>query len=170
MATRRRVLQAAGVGAVAFPILGQQQHTHGEAATATAAASGDYKAKWATAVEMRLLAEAADVIIPRTDTPGASDAKVHEYIDYGLASDEARKKVMRDGLRWFGGVKGDRVAALQAASERPASVEGRFFKLLKDLTIDGYYQSKEGLVQELGWHGNTYLPEFKGCTHPEHKG
>jgi hypothetical protein len=168
MATRRRVLQAAGVGAVALPILGQQ-HTHGAAGTA---AGGAYKAKWATAAEMRLLSEAADLIIPRTDTPGASDAKVQEFIDYSLAAstDEARKKVMRDGLRWFGGVKGDRVAALQAASERPASVEGRFFKLLKDLTIDGYYQSKEGLVQELGWHGNTYLPEFKGCTHPEHKG
>jgi hypothetical protein len=42
--------------------------------------------------------------------------------------------------------------------------------LIKDLTIDGYYSSLEGLVGELGWKGNTYLPEFKGCTHPEHQG
>ncbi|MDP8981634.1 MAG: gluconate 2-dehydrogenase subunit 3 family protein, partial [Acidobacteriota bacterium] len=41
---------------------------------------------------------------------------------------------------------------------------------LKDLTINGYYGSREGLVTELGWHGNTYLAAFPGCTHPEHQG
>jgi hypothetical protein len=42
--------------------------------------------------------------------------------------------------------------------------------MMKDMTIDRYYSSREGLSQELGWHGNTYLTEFKGCTHPEHQG
>ncbi|HXA50874.1 MAG TPA: gluconate 2-dehydrogenase subunit 3 family protein, partial [Candidatus Acidoferrum sp.] len=49
------------------------------------------------------------------------------------------------------------------------SAEDPFVRMIKGLTIDGYYSSKEGLSQELGWHGNTYLTEFKGCTHPEHQ-
>jgi hypothetical protein len=27
-----------------------------------------------------------------------------------------------------------------------------------------YYSSKEGLAEELGWHGNTFLAEFKGYS------
>ena len=57
----------------------------------------------------------------------------------------------------------------QSAGNAPESDAGRFFRLLKDLTIDGYYSSRAGLVEELGWHGNTFLSEFKGCTHPEHQ-
>ena len=41
--------------------------------------------------------------------------------------------------------------------------------MMKGLTVDGYYTSQAGLTQELGWHGNTFLTEFKGCTHPEHQ-
>ncbi len=164
MSTRRRALQTAAGAAAALPILGQQ-HQH-SSPTATSLA---YKPKWATAGEMKLLAEIADIIIPRTDTPGASDAKVQEYIDFQLANDKARQKVLRDGLRWMA-AQTDKTKALEEASRKPDSAEGRFFRLMKDLTIDGYYQSKEGLVTELGWHGNTYLPKWDGCTHPEHKG
>lgn len=154
---------AAGAAAV-LPVLGQ----HHAPATPSA---GAYKAKWATAGEMKQIAAICDLIIPRTDTPGASDAKVHEYIDYALASNKARQVALREGLHWFFGLaEAGRIAALQAASEKPDTKEGRFFKMIKDLTIDGYYQSKEGLQQELGWSGLTYLPKFDGCTHPEHKG
>jgi hypothetical protein len=41
------------------------------------------------------------------------------------------------------------------------------FKAIKNMTIDGYYTSKIGIDQELQYKGNTYLKEFKGCTHPE---
>ena len=44
-----------------------------------------------------------------------------------------------------------------------------FFTTMKGLTVDGYYTSEAGLKQELGWHGNTFLTEFKGCDHPEHQ-
>ena len=47
--------------------------------------------------------------------------------------------------------------------------ETPFFRAMKGLTVDGYYTSEAGLTQELGWHGNSFLPEFKGCTHPEHQ-
>ncbi len=159
-------MKSAAAAAAVLPVLGQQ-HQHAADTPAGAA----YKAKWATADEMRQIASICDVILPRTDTPGASDAKVHEYIDYALASNKARQQALRDGLKWYFGIaEAERVAALQAASQKPETREGRFFKLIKDLTIDGYYASKEGLVQELGWSGLTYLPKFDGCTHPEHKG
>ena len=45
-----------------------------------------------------------------------------------------------------------------------------FFKMLKDMTIDAYYSTRDGLERELGWKGLTPMHEFKGCTHPEHQG
>lgn len=159
---RREALSAA---ALALPVFGQHRHS------AAGAPAAPYKAKWATASEMREMAETADLIIPRTDTPGASDAKVQEYIDYALAGDARRQAVLRAGLEWLRGMPVEqRAAALETASASPRTPHGRFFQMMKELTIDGYYQSREGLEGELGWRGNTYLTEFKGCTHPEHKG
>ena len=164
MPSRRQALKTAAGAVAILPVLGQQ-HQHDAPATTT------YKAKWATEEDMRRMAELCDLIIPRTDTPAASDARVHEYIDYTLSGSKRQQTAIRDGLKWFAALPPDkRMDALKAASQNEKSTEGRFFKRIKDLTIDGYYQSREGLVQELGWHGNTFLPEFKGCTHPEHKG
>jgi hypothetical protein len=36
---------------------------------------------------------------------------------------------------------------------------------MKDLTVDGYYTSYSGLVEELGYRGNQMLASFPGCTH-----
>lgn len=44
----------------------------------------------------------------------------------------------------------------------------RFFRLIKNLTADGYYTSRAGLIDELGYRGNTFLPVFPQCTVPEH--
>src|SRR5450432_367191 len=40
----------------------------------------------------------------------------------------------------------------------------RFFRTLKNLTADGYYTSRAGLVEELGYKGNTMLAQFPACT------
>ena len=40
----------------------------------------------------------------------------------------------------------------------------RFFRLMKNLTADGYYTSRIGLLDELGYTGNTALLEFPSCT------
>ncbi len=40
-----------------------------------------------------------------------------------------------------------------------------FFHAIKSMTADGYYTSYAGLVQELGYKGNTALASFPGCTH-----
>jgi gluconate 2-dehydrogenase gamma chain len=50
----------------------------------------------------------------------------------------------------------------------PADVPVRFFRLVKNLTADGYYTSRVGLLDELGYKGNTALLKFPSCTVPEH--
>lgn len=59
-----------------------------------------------------------------------------------------------------------------ASASRPALPERempvRLFRLIKNLTADGYYTSRVGLVEELGYKGNTALGSFPTCTVPEH--
>jgi hypothetical protein len=45
----------------------------------------------------------------------------------------------------------------------PASPQVEFFRAMKSMTADGYYTSKIGLVDELGYAGNTVLAEFPSC-------
>jgi len=130
----------------AVPLAAQHEHTETPA--------GAYTLKVFSPEERDRVAALVDQIIPRTETPGASDAKVPEFIDRRLSMDAKLKGRFLAGLRAFDGV---------------LTEQNPFCKLLKDMTIDGYYRSKEGLTQELGWHGNTFLAEFKGCTHPEHQ-
>ena len=60
------------------------------------------------------------------------------------------------------------VAAPAETSTSPADVSVGFFRLLKNLTADGYYTSRVGLVDELGYIGNTPRGAFPSCTVPEH--
>ena len=52
-------------------------------------------------------------------------------------------------------------------ADDPAS-SVRLFRLIKNLTADGYYTSRIGLVDELGYTGNTALASFPSCTVREH--
>jgi Gluconate 2-dehydrogenase subunit 3 len=133
--------------AAAVPVAAQHEHPDTSAAVA-------YTTRVFSAEEMKRVATLVDLIIPRTDTPGASDAHVPEFIDRKLSLDDSLKERFLAGLRSFDGTLKD---------------DDPFSKLLKTLTVDGYYTSKEGLTQELGWHGNTFVADFKGCTHPEHQ-
>jgi hypothetical protein len=65
------------------------------------------------------------------------------------------------------------LSAPPPAAERPAletdpSLPVRFFRLVKNLTADGYYTSRTGLLQELGYAGNTALARFPECAVREH--
>ena len=51
---------------------------------------------------------------------------------------------------------------------RDARMPVRFFRLIKNLTADGYYTSRVGLLEELGYIGNTYRANFPQCQVPEH--
>jgi len=58
------------------------------------------------------------------------------------------------------------VAVRRDSSE--AEMPVNFFRLIKNLTADGYYTSRVGLLEELGYSGNKYMPGFSRCTVPEH--
>jgi hypothetical protein len=105
---------------------------------------------------MEMVSGLADLIIPRTTTPGAADAGVHRIIDSVVSKAPPLQKQWRQGLAW---------ANAEAKREGAES-----FAKLAGSTIDAYYSTREGLVTELGWNANTFLPEFKGCTHKEHQG
>lgn len=179
MESRRDTLKIIGaIGTTcAFPFAANDlygQHQHGTPAQAQPP-RGHYQPKFFTAPEYETVSRLADLIIPPTDTPGAVAAGVPEYIDYVVHTNPEHQAPMREGLKQFIGLTEqqqiDLLTPLSAAADREdLSVPGaRFFRMLKSLTADGYYTSQIGLVQELGYKGNTALPSFPGCTHPEHR-
>ena len=123
---------------------------------------------------MDLLAELTGRIIPKTSTPGAVEAGVPALIEEAVRDNPARQKRWKDLLAWVaregGPTPASRLALLEKASQENGTSAARHFEVLKGETIDLYYSTREGLQQELGWNANTFLSEFKGCTHPEHKG
>ena len=129
-----------------------------------------------TPAELDWLKPLVDAIIPRTDTPGASDAGVPAYIDRRLAASPQLAGAFRTGMKAMDSDAQSRFGTVFPALTPSQQIElltpraeDPFFRMVKGLTVDGYYTSREGLADELGWHGNTFLTEFKGCTHPEHQ-
>lgn len=131
--------------------------------------------------QLNVLAELVELIIPATDTPGARAAGAHWFIDTVAEVDSAMRDGFMEGLVWlaetcraeFG--KGflalsqeQQIEMLTVMSQRDAEDRGRqFFELVKRWTLDAYYKSEIGLLQELGWVGHEYLPSFPGCPHPD---
>ncbi len=60
------------------------------------------------------------------------------------------------------------VSAARVARETYPDLPVQFFRLVKNLTADGYYTSRVGLLAELGYVGNTALARFPACAVPEH--
>jgi hypothetical protein len=59
-------------------------------------------------------------------------------------------------------------AAARTAPETDPAQPVRLFRLIKNLTADGYYTSRIGLMEELGYAGNTALASFPACDVREH--
>ncbi len=53
--------------------------------------------------------------------------------------------------------------AAQVQNRPAVPKEVQFFKAFKGMTADGYFTSKAGLVDTLGYKGNTVLAEFPHC-------
>lgn len=135
--------------------------------------------------DLDLLGDLVELIIPTTDTPGARAAGVHWYIDAVAEVNMDVRHKFSEGLAWlrercqqefdksFSVVsESQRVELFTRMSQLPAGDAGRqLFELAKQWTLDGYYKSQIGLLQELGWVGHEYLPSFPGCPHrdPSHR-
>jgi hypothetical protein len=153
--------------AAAPAALAQHQHGGGDLLQIAAAP----KAQVFLGEDLTAITRLADIIIPRSDTPGAADAGVQFFIDSAAKRSKVLEKRLRGGLDWLKKNSFLKLAEKDqiALVKRATTEQKQFFKTMKDLTIDGYYGSREGLTKELEWNANTFLSEFKGCTHPEHK-
>jgi len=157
-----------------------------------------FKPQFFTAEEFRLVDLLAELIIPEDDSPGAHDAGVAEFIDFMVASgadlshndkSEKTEDRFRSGLKWinsrsqsvYGHVLVECTSEQQTEllehlaykkNFRAGEEKGqRFFKLMRDYTVKGYYTSRIGL-EALGYPGlQTMWAEMPGCPHtddPEH--
>jgi hypothetical protein len=116
--------------------------------------------------DLQVLALLVDIVIPRTETPGASDVGVHLYIDHIAAADSGLNWTLRQGML---ALRKQDFLELPPGWQTSVFVDSPLFQIVKELTIDGYYGTEEGLAGELGYHGATFVAEFEGCTHPEHQ-
>jgi len=180
--SRRTILKTIATAAMAGEVKAQHEHHAASEFVQISKSATPYKPKFFTKAELDTVRTLVELIIPRTDTPGAADAGVDRIIDADISKQLAGQKAWRSGLAWAdaearkAGAKSfvalpqqQQVAILQGASKTSNTPGSQFFTLLKGTTIDTYYTTQEGLKTELGWNANTFLPEFKGCTHKEHQ-
>lgn len=161
---RRQALRIIGaIGTTcAFPfsadeLYGQHEHSHSSGKPAALP-----KPKFFNEAEMARISKIADLIIPATDTPGAIGAGVPAYIDMVCSGNVELAQTVRAGLAEL------KDPIDEAILTRLEKAKSPFFRAMKNLTADGYYTSKIGLVDELGYKGNTVLAAFPNCTIPEH--
>jgi hypothetical protein len=187
-----RRLALGGLGSAALPawaealvaIADARPHGH----PAAAAPAGEWKPEFLDARQDATVSALSELIIPATDTPGAQAALVNRFIDGVLAAAaEAEQREFLRGLRFLDGrsrqlfgadfvsARPDQQTALLTilSSEKNTALDdgiGRdFWRVVKAMTVAGYYGSEIGLKQELGDDGQMFFLEFPGCRHPEHQ-
>ncbi|MFH6603892.1 gluconate 2-dehydrogenase subunit 3 family protein [Maribacter algicola] len=130
----------------------------------------DWSPKFMTNEEAMLTEMLVDVLIPRTETPGASDAMAHRFIDEMLHGyfDPSEQKTVRNGLKelqetGFSDLShAERIEVLQDLSDKAGQEsETSFFQIMRSMTLLGYFTSEAGATQAL-----THDPvpgTYEGC-------
>lgn len=140
-----------------------------------------YRPRFFTREEYRLVRLLSDLVIPRDERSGsATDAGVPQFMDFILSAYPSMQTPMRDGLRWMndaseqrfgtsftGATAAQRVQLLDAIAyprrAAPADAEGvEFFNRFRDLTASGFFSSRIG-VADLRYKGNTAVARWTGC-------
>jgi hypothetical protein len=183
---RRDLIRSAVLGAGAATVVGAQEHHHTQLTTiAPAQAAATAAEPWTPAIldehQNATVIQLSELIIPTTDTPGAKDAKVNEWVDLylkDLAEDKGHSFIM--GLGWLDGYANQKHGAPFVALTEPQQIAileeldgatadellpGKaFFNEIKRLTVQGYYTSRIGIA-ELNKDG---VPSTYACTHESH--
>ncbi len=88
------------------------------------------------------------------------------------AQQQARYRTLPSGRVYYFAVtdaaQPARPAVAVGTDPSDARMPIRFFRLIKNLTADGYYTSRVGLLEELGYVGNTFRAAYPACSVPEH--
>jgi hypothetical protein len=185
--TRRDILKNLGVGLATTSVLRvipamAAEHAH-QTIAKQKAATGAYSPKYFNAHEYRTLKALCNAILPPDErSKGAVEAGAPEFIDLLTSENEEFQRKLGGGLIWLDAECGDRYGATFLASKPAQQTEildliafrknadqdvrltqpVRFFALLRNLTCDAYFTSEIG-IHDLGYIGNTYVREFRGC-------
>ena len=132
-----------------------------------APASGGYAFQTLRPPQSQLVDTISELIIPTTDTPGASAAKVNEFVDLMLTDwyeIEDKDRFMAglqevddmaqaaNGSAFVDNTEEQQVALLTELEDKALAEGGGdkpFFLMMKELTLTGYYTSEIGATQEL---------------------
>ena len=119
------------------------------------------------AVQLELLAELVDTILPTTDSPGAKAAGVQEFIVLAVeacfsanqrdsfwsalnAADQDCQKTL--GKAFAQCTEAERIQFLHKLEDATAPAgEPQFFQVLKELTLHGYFTSEIGATKALNY-------------------
>ena len=144
-----------------------------------------------TPEDVRFLDEVADTIIPTTSSPGAKAAKVGQFMTVMVNDcyDPEDQKVFHDGMQELkeGFDKKYRTSFIKGSPQQrhdflvdldkeakdhqkkradtmkdgKATLPNHYFSLMKQLTLMGYFTSKEGMTQALRY--NPVPGHYEGC-------
>jgi Gluconate 2-dehydrogenase subunit 3 len=151
-----------------------------EAAAGLEATGAAWTPRWVRPERAAMLEALVDTILPATGTPGARQARVQVFVDLALRDcyTTAEQQVFLAGLEALAGECQARhgrsfevcspeerhalLAPLDAASyARDTGARGSFIRILKDLTLVGFFTSRIGATQVLAYEA---VPGgFRGC-------
>ena len=130
----------------------------------------NWSPKFMTRDEAMLTEIIVDILIPRTETPGASDALVHRFIDEMLDGyfNPSEQKTVRDGLKeleetGFSDLSNDKriEVLLDLSGKAGQGSPESFFQLMRSTTLLGYFTSEAGATQALA---HDPIPgTYEGC-------
>lgn len=187
--SRRDVLKSLGMGVIAggvlrtIPAQAAEYAHHMVMSEKAATVTGAYTPKFFSAHMYKTLQALCQTIIPPDgDSGGAIEAGAPEFIDLITSENPEYQLKLGGGLMWLDETCSDRygevylectpeqqkeildqIAYRKNAKADPSLGQGiEFFAFLRNLTADGFFTSKIG-IEYLGYIGNTFLTEFKGC-------
>lgn len=150
----------------------------------TASPGLDWKPVFLTEDQASIVAQVSEIIIPRTDTPGAKDAGVPAFVDQMLKEvySGEDQKWFTDGLTAFNEdakaaydedfagldeedqtsfVKKVHDEAVEAANTTNPEPRRPFILMMKELTMLGFFTSEAGATQVLQY--DAVPGAYKGC-------
>jgi glucoside 3-dehydrogenase (cytochrome c) hitch-hiker subunit len=152
-----------------------------ETAAAIDATGEAWVPKWIPRERAPMLEALVDTVLPATDTPGAKQARVQFFVDLALRDcyTAEEQRIFTTGLealaadtakthgRPFEACSPEErhalLAPLDAASYKPdTGARGSFVRILKDLTLVGFFTSQIGATQALAYE--KVPGGYRGCV------
>lgn len=183
--TRREMLGATAAAALAAAGIDWVYTRNGSRTIVIAAGnSTDWKPVVFSKSQAEAVAALCEAIIPRTDTPGARDARAHEFIDLQLSGEaDVQQRLFLEGLDWLENRCRKQfrkdiaecspeeldqllepVSDLHEEHSEDTKTGASFFGNIKRRTIFAFYTSEEGWVHDLGLPAQPSLTAtMEGC-------